>query len=177
MLTIEPATLHDISSIIRIQALCYKNVTLEHADVLLEKIHLFPAGCYIAKHDNQDVGYIISHPYLYLCPPKIDSYLNEIPDNANCFYIHDLAISPKIRGYGVGSYLLRRAICTARKCNFSSITLISVEDSLQFWVKNGFTEVGTQNNSQVEHVLAAYQITAKYLRRDISPDDLQKTIL
>jgi GNAT superfamily N-acetyltransferase len=46
------------------------------------------------------VGYGLSHPRKLNCIPPLDSFLKTIPSDADCLYVHDVAVLPEVRGHG-----------------------------------------------------------------------------
>lgn len=109
-IAIRQAAMLDLDSILDVQSRCYQNVPLECREVLWEKMWLSPDGCYVAEMDSACVGYVLAHPWMFLDPPGINSQLKTIPENADCFYIHDLAVSEEGRGQGLGGRLLELTI-------------------------------------------------------------------
>ncbi|KAH7304237.1 acyl-CoA N-acyltransferase [Stachybotrys elegans] len=110
----------------------------ESDDVFQERIILFPEGCLILTGDDGEVcGYAISHPIRHEEPPSLDKLLREIPPEANQYYIHDLAILPKMRGKGLAAEALRILLQVAEA--YPSACLISVYGTTSFWSKFGFT--------------------------------------
>src|SRR5690348_12245337 len=79
----------------------------ESEEVPRERLSLFPAGCLIAERAPGEVlGYAVSHPGLLGRPPALDSRLGELPADADCLYLHDVALLPEARGLGLGESLV-----------------------------------------------------------------------
>lgn len=164
---IRKLTPNDVDSILEIQSFCYQNVILESREVLLKKILLYPAGCYLYECYSANIGYILSHPWRIAYPPVINQCIENIPNNADCYYIHDLAVLPKARSHGIASRLLQQTVNIAKESGFSKIALVSVENSAQFWESKGFIEVSLNDSPQLTDILKKYQTSAKYMFRTI----------
>ena len=52
------------------------------------------------------LGYAVSHPGRLGRPPALDSRLGELPSDADCLYLHDVALLPEARGLGLGESLV-----------------------------------------------------------------------
>ena len=79
----------------------------ESEEVPAERLALFPAGCLIAEGALGEVlGYAVSHPGRLGRPPALDSRLGELPSDADCLYLHDVALLPEARGLGLGELLV-----------------------------------------------------------------------
>ena len=66
------------------------------------------------------------------------------------FYLHDLAVSSKARGLGVGQRLLARALAFASRAGYRHAGLVAVQDAPAFWRKQGFVPADT-GKSLVEY--------------------------
>ena len=60
------------------------------------------------------------------------------PDEADTFYVHDVAVADRCRGRGVGRALATRLLDLARDRGFTRSELVSVQGSAPFWEKFGF---------------------------------------
>ena len=67
-----------------------------------ERVRLYPSGCFIYKSADRPCGYILSHPWVRNSPTPLNALLGQIPGDARTYYLHDLALLPKVRGLGAG---------------------------------------------------------------------------
>lgn len=112
----------------------------ERPEVAAERLRLFPAGCSIADAGpgGEAVGYALAHPARLAAPPKLDTLLGALPADADCLYLHDVALLPAARRFRLGSALVDRLAALARRCGLPALGLISVYDSRPFWLRHGF---------------------------------------
>ena len=91
----------------------------------------FPEGCYVYD-DNGIKGYIISHPYNIISPPKINTLLTKV--EINCLFIHDIVIVTEYRGRGIGNEIINKILD-----NNPIVSLVACDDKTKdFWIGYGF---------------------------------------
>ncbi|WP_255283837.1 GNAT family N-acetyltransferase [Vibrio fluvialis] len=54
-------------------------------------------------------------------------------------FLHDLAVSNRVAGQGVGSRLVERIVDVGAILNCADIRLVSVQESAAFWERHDFT--------------------------------------
>ena len=135
----------------------------EGPHIIEERQRLFPACCLSLWCDHAFAGYLISHPWHLGRPPSLDALLGEIPPGCDTFYIHDLAVASAVRGRGFAGQGVARIKTHAAAMNFSSLTLISVNKTLEFWQAHGFRSEHAISNAAE---LAFYGNDASYMRCD-----------
>lgn len=135
----------------------------ESDEVFAERVKLFPEGCLglVEGKGNELCGYIISHPIKRLEPPALNSLLGEIAPNADQYYIHDLAILPKLRGGGLAQECIIKLFAIAKR--YPTTCLISIYGTEQFWSRFGFVPV--QIDDVLKKKLLDYGDDATYLER------------
>lgn len=138
-ISIKLLSLSDISKVMQLQKEVYFAIEPETERVMQRKIELSPSGCLGAWCNGELAGYILSHPWnsSKACP-QLGEYLECLPKVPNSWYIHDLAISSKFRGYGVGKILVNSVFEIAKENGFSTIQLVAIQGSSSFWVRFGF---------------------------------------
>ncbi len=132
----------------------------ERADVLAEKIALFPSGCRVLVGDGAVCGYALAFPWRLADVPPLDSYLGVLPRDADCIFIYDVAILPAARRRGAAERFVAHASALAGDQGLSRLALVSVYGTYPFWARRGF-EV-TPLPDQVAK-LASYGDTACYM--------------
>lgn len=166
MIKIQTATLIDLDHILAIQDLCYYAIEPESKLSMASKIVVSPDTCFVAKEYGQIMGYLLSIPALLGEPPALDSETKSVIENPECLYLHDLAVHPDIRGKGVGVLLLNQFMDIAREKGFQYSSLISIQNSVSFWEKQGFYPVNPSEN--LKHKLCSYGQDAVYMEKKLS---------
>lgn len=115
----------------------------ENMAVFAACLQLYPPGCrVIDTGDGRIGGYLISHPGRFDTPPVLDVPLVRLPEPADCYYLHDLALAPVTRGHGMAGSAVEIVTAEARGGGFDTIALIAVGDAHGFWRHQGFTPAG-----------------------------------
>lgn len=133
----------------------------ESAPVFAERVKLYPAGCLVLEEDGQVCGYAISHPIRHCQPPALDSFLGKIAADADQYYIHDVAILPRLRGRGLAASCIGQLLVVAKR--YLTTSLVSVYGTESFWARFGFVPVLVDEDLQVK--LRDYGADAVYLLR------------
>jgi N-acetylglutamate synthase-like GNAT family acetyltransferase len=84
---------------------------------------------------GENVAFLISHPWTYENPAKLNSEEFTLPSWPDVFFIHSVTVMKAYQKFGIGSALAKAAI---QSYGFSHLTLISVQNSISFWEKLGF---------------------------------------
>jgi GNAT superfamily N-acetyltransferase len=134
----------------------------EHASVLFEKQRLYPDGARLLELDGVASGYLLSHPYPFGQIPPLDVMLVAIPDHADTFYIHDLALLDRARGTGAAAMIVGDILRYARARDLRSMSLLAVNGSGSFWHKHGFRTVDAPD---LRDQAAGYEAAARYMSR------------
>ena len=132
----------------------------ERADVLAEKIALFPGGCRMLVGDGAVCGYALAFPWRVADVPPLDSYLEAIPDDADCIFIYDVAILPAARRHGATGRFVAHAEDLAEDRGLSRLALVSVYGTYPFWARRGFELTPLPDPAAK---LASYGDTARYM--------------
>jgi len=140
----------DLASVLKIQAQAYLPCFHEDQAFLAEKLRLFPTGCWVGYWGPQPVAYLFSHPWSQKSVVELNTPLQALPPKPDCYYIHDLAVAPEVRGKGIGRKMLLKAQARASAYQFTEILLVAVQQSQQFWSKLGFTPLELSESIQTK---------------------------
>lgn len=121
---------------------------------------LFPQGCFVAEGQDRLLGYAISHPSTIGEPAPLDTII-ALPENADCLFLHDIALSDDARGLGLGSRIVPLLKKTALKNGLDKLGLVSVNNSLGFWQSQGFATLSP--NEKLKAKLNSYGSDAAYM--------------
>lgn len=114
----------------------------EDVAIYAGRLALYPAGCRVFEVEGAVAGYLIAHPWRSASPPGLGERPDAIPDDADTYYFHDLALLPAARGTGAGRTAVMLAERQAREAGFGDITLMAVNGADSFWAAQGFIYVG-----------------------------------
>jgi GNAT superfamily N-acetyltransferase len=159
-----PASANDLDEINQIADAIHPDLP-EKPEVFAEKFALFPAGCFVLVWHQKVMGYGLTHPWMLNSIPPLDTFLKQMPTHANCLYVHDVAVLPKIRGHGSAGAYIELIVERARKMALNTLALVSVYDTHPLWVKYGF-EIA--NDPLPDPKLQSYGPTAKYMTRSLA---------
>ncbi len=148
----------DLPDVERISAIVHPRYP-ERETVPAERLRLFPAGCLIATHGGAAIGYAIAHPGLIGHPPALDTLLGALPAEADCLYIHDVALLSEARGLRLGAAAAAYLAGVARQHGLRHLTLTAVNNSAGFWSRQGFSAL------RIDKSLASYGDDAAYMVR------------
>lgn len=135
----------------------------ERPEVAVERLRLFPAGCFVAEVDGAFCGYGLTHPWIDGAPPALDSLLGGLPAAPDCLYVHDVALNVAARGRGLGRALVGRLTDLAAAHGLPRLSLIAVGGSAPGWRAMGFHEVPVNPASALAAKLASYDADAVYM--------------
>ena len=138
----------------------------EDEGVFAERLRLYPDGCRVFEHGNGIGAYAVSHPWLRMEPPALNSLLGELPATPTTYYIHDLALAPDVRGSGAAADIVAWLAAHTLASGFSSMSLIAVNGSAGFWGRQGFE---ITRNPQLDVKLKSYGDDAIFMMRPLEP--------
>ena len=140
-MTLRPLTRHDIDALHRLEAESYLPSLHESDAAFLRLIELFPDGAVGCFDDEGMCGYALGVPLTAGSTLALQSPLDRIPDGADMFYIHDVAVAARCRGRGIGRLLATRLLDVAAARGLTRSELVSVQGSAPFWERFGFRRV------------------------------------
>ncbi|WP_244496035.1 GNAT family N-acetyltransferase [Ensifer sp. Root31] len=155
------ASLPDLVSVSEIQLVVHEAFP-EDDHVLADRLELSPEGCFMLEVGGVTQGYVLSHPWIRRAPPALNAVLGEIPETADTWYIHDLALLPETRGSGAGGNVVPLLADIARSDGYHSMSLVSVNGSRGFWERQGFS---VRMDERLASKLASYGEDALYMER------------
>lgn len=155
----------DLDALMDIQPEVYEKFFYEERNVLLNKLRLYSAGCWVCIVGSKVAGYLFSFPGEYSNPPALNSELDKLPESPNCYFVHDLAVRKAHQRNHIGSLLANKAIEIALEGRFQDISLIAVQQSSSFWSRHGF-EAGNMS-LELATKLSTYGKDATYMHKSL----------
>ena len=118
-MTLRNANISDISSIMRLECSSFIEAIREEEKTFLERIKTFPAGFVLLEEGEKVVGYFSSELWREI-PDVRGEGGNELKlnhsaakshcDDGKILYISSFALSPSLRGQGLGKKFFREAL-------------------------------------------------------------------
>lgn len=155
----QPLSSTDIPSVLAIAGQIHPGL-FERPEIFIEKLELFPEGCKKLLIDNQLAGYGFAHPWKLHSIPPLDTFLERIPTQPDCLYIHDVAILPDARGHNGAGLLVKILQSLAAQYGYNALSLVSVYMTTGFWQRFGFEIIKIE---AIEEQLRSYGNGASYM--------------
>ncbi|MGU3658537.1 GNAT family N-acetyltransferase [Methylobacterium fujisawaense] len=118
----------------------------ERLEVLDEKRRLSPGTC-LGCGGEEIRGYGIAHPWLFGRIPALDEFLEGLPPEPDCLFVHDVALLPHARGRGAAARYIRLLSGLAHAAGLQGLACVAVYGSERLWSQLGF-EVVTDGSLQ-----------------------------
>ena len=149
----------DLDAVMKVADQVHEDLPEERA-IFEERLKLYPQGCLVLELSGQEIaGYAISHPIAPANPPALNQKLGALPAKAQDYYIHDVALLPKLRGSGLARQGIEALLQHAQR--YSKVALISVYGTSPFWERFGFKPSAEDMGKK----LAPYGEGAVYMAR------------
>jgi GNAT superfamily N-acetyltransferase len=135
----------------------------ESPAVFAERLRLFAQGCLVAVDVNGTaLGYAIAHPAVLGQPPALDSLLHDLSSQADCLYLHDVALTAATRQSGLGGALVGYIRELAIAHGFACAALMAVNNSTAYWQRRGFMPYEHADDTLAKKI-SSYDSDAQYL--------------
>ncbi|RXH25060.1 MULTISPECIES: GNAT family N-acetyltransferase [Bradyrhizobium] len=159
-----PAHASDLPAISAIAARLHPDLP-ERPEVFMEKMQLYPPGCRVLVAEDAIAGYGLAHPWKLHRIPPLDGFLERLPENAECLYVHDVAVLPDRRG-GVARDYVAGIAELAPASGIATLALVSVYATRPLWEHLGFRAVTADGDLRAK--LACYGEGATYMLHDLA---------
>jgi ribosomal protein S18 acetylase RimI-like enzyme len=140
-MVIRPLAPADILQIHALEAETYIPALHESDEAFLQLMRLYPDGAFGCFDEHGMCGYAFGAPTRHGTTMELRSPIVRVPEDADTFYIHDVAVAERCRGRGIGWLLATRLLDLARARGFTRSELVSVQGSGAFWQRFGFETV------------------------------------
>ncbi len=130
-------TQDDVQQVLHIQAQCYRPLTLEGETTIRARLDSAPDSAWVAEDDAGVCAYLVAYRSMVGKVTPLDG-LFAPAHAADSLYLHDLAVSPRVNGQGVGPALVACAWESAQEQGLTHSSLVSVQDSRAFWARLGY---------------------------------------
>jgi len=165
MFQIRLMQIDDLGAVVRLQDHCYADEFYEAPQIVNKRLMLYPQSCWVACYQDKIWGYLFSYPSRLGQINPLGAEFGQY-DQANCLYLHDMAVSPDARGQGVATALLNAAIRYAGTLDLAHLALVAVQNSADFWHQQHFSHFDKLSDS-ADAALTSYGDAAVYLIRPL----------
>lgn len=164
-----PMVAHDLEAVQAVAGEVHPDYP-ERIEVFAERLRLYAPGCRVLEAGDTMAGYVVSHPWHPMTPPKLDSLLGAMPTFPATFYIHDLALLPLARGSGAGARIVADLAGHTQAIGLADLSLVAVNASVPFWRRQGFDIVESRS---IATALRSYDDEARFMMRrlPLPPED------
>ncbi|WP_271897134.1 GNAT family N-acetyltransferase [Candidatus Phyllobacterium onerii] len=153
----------DLASVSAVAAEVHPHFPEDDA-VFFNRFSLHGQGAYVFENGATTLGYAITHPWKSFDIPPLNTVLMALPDWADNYYIHDIALVNAARGIGAASEIVQKVIDHARRLGCQTISLVAVNGSSIFWHRHGFEAI---DRPELVEKLATYSDDACFMLRQL----------
>ncbi|MEU6440772.1 GNAT family N-acetyltransferase [Streptomyces sp. NPDC047046] len=152
----------DWAAIISLETAAYAPLGLsESPAVLRAKAAVSPGTCFVVRTGAESVGgYLLALPSPPRRPPSWGR-TEPAPVLRENLHIHDLVVSPLLRGRGLGRRLVAHVEDAARDRGCTSVSLVAVGGADRFWAALGYV-------AQPHVAVTDYGASAVYMSRSLA---------
>lgn len=163
MYQLRPMQATDVAAIMHLQTFCYAPNLWETEQTVRQRLDLAPNECWVAEDAQGLCAYLFGYRSRLGCVTALDAVFTPVA-NGDCYYLHDLAVLPRMKGQGVGQALVNQALTCAQQQGIRSSALVSVQDSAAFWGRLGYRPMPVNDPEHADN-LASYQTQAIYMSK------------
>lgn len=136
----------------------------EGRDCFENRLALNPAGCFVLQTPGGLEGYLVAYPWTRDAAPTLNTLIEAIPADAGVLYLHDLVLTPAMRGQGWSRPAVAAVVDLARASGRTTIALVAVNDAVDFWRGHGFH---VRETPEMAAKLTSYGSDARYMTRAV----------
>lgn len=158
-----PMTEGDLDRVSEIAAIGFPD-HFEGRDCFENRLGLNPAGCFVLETPGGLEGYLVAYPWRADAAPALNALIDAIPGDASVLYLHDLALTPAVRGQGWSKPAVQAVVDLATTGGWPTVALVAVNNAVDFWRVHGFE---VRQTPQMAAKLASYGDDARYMTRAV----------
>ena len=158
-----PMTTADLDRVAEIATIGFPD-HFEGRPCFANRLALNPAGCFVLETPGGLEGYLVAYPWIGGAAPRLNTLIEAIPPDADVLYLHDLALTPAVRGQGWSKPAVAAVVDLAKAGGRATIALVAVNDAVDFWRGHGFE---VRRTPEMAAKLASYGPDARYMTRAV----------
>lgn len=128
----------DLDAVQRVQRSCYPVPYHEPPASFGNKLRHAPDSCWVIEAGGRVEAYLVCLPADETRLPGLHATDWCAPRQPSLLYLHDLAVSPGLRGQGAAQALIDRARAHAAQAGLRCLALVAVQGSEPYWARQGF---------------------------------------
>lgn len=132
--------------------------------IIANRLQIFPDGSFIFQVDGIAHDYMLCHPWIRGCPVAMNTTITHTSYDADCLYIHDLAMSIDVRGTGAGRSAIPIACDLALARGFRTLAIVALPLAKTFWERRGFIVAAITDGT---NLTSKYGSGAQYMELQI----------
>lgn len=156
----------DLACVVAIQAGCYHPHYLEDEATLRARLDGFADTAWVAEGTAGVDAYLVAYRSVVGKITPLGAHFQSAAQ-ADCLYLHDLAVSSAAAGAGLGPALVSHALAAARQERLANAALVSVQGSEAFWERLGFQVMAPLAPHEQRH-LATYPGAGVYMVQSLA---------
>ena len=153
----------DLDRVAEIATIGFPN-HFEGRTMFANRLTLNPTGCFVLQTPGGLEGYLIAYPWRADAAPTLNTLIEAIPTDAEVVYLHDLVLTPAVRGQGWSKPAVQAVVDLARAGGWATVALVAVNDAVDFWRGHGFE---VKQTPEMAAKLASYGADARYMIRAV----------
>lgn len=157
-----------VAEVLEVQRMAFTPELRESTEVFDDRIARFGRFSRVALLDGRVVAYLLSFPWKLGDTPVNNQKFPENLPAPDCFYIHDIALLPNVRGSGLARMLVDTAFSAARAQGFTQVSLVAVAQSGDYWDRAGFTPYAFVTPQKAQRITEIYGEGARLMVRGTS---------
>lgn len=133
-----PMQAKDLEAIYQVQLAGFMPEMIESVEMFADILSHYNKASFVAEVEGTVIGYSMAHP-ADDDRSDYDTGSWDVRGDEECLYLHDLCVIPEFQGKGISKPLLDLVENFAIAQGFQKLIGISVQDTREFWKKQGFT--------------------------------------
>jgi ribosomal protein S18 acetylase RimI-like enzyme len=158
-----PMCTGDLDRVVEIATIGFPD-HFEGRDCFANRLALWPRGCFVLAAPDRVEGYLVAYPWRVGSAPALNTLITAIPGDTPILYLHDLALSPAVRGQGWSLTAVEAVLEVARTGGWSTLALVAVNNAVDFWRGHGFS---VSQAPEMADRLSSYGPDARYMTRPV----------
>lgn len=144
----------DIPAVVAIQDESYSPASIEPEPTIRSRLRRTSDTAWVAEDGMGVCAYLVGYRSVVgkVTPLHADFRAEK---DADCLYLHDLAVARRANGKGIGPALVGLALDQGMRAGLAYSALVSVQDSKDFWMKLGYREESEREESALMTAQAA----------------------